>query len=329
MSERATTGAAPRFVLRRSLVESAFAADVARGLRARPKHLPPWYFYDALGSALFSAICELPEYYVTRTEAEILRGAASEMARAFRQPDRVVELGSGDGRKTRLLIEALLAQQPKLTYTPVDVDPSVLEAASRTLLNDFPSLRVEAVCADYRDAARLLGSNGRTAVLFLGSSIGNHDAQSATIWLRDLRRMLGRGDVFLLGADLQKPKEIVEPAYNDSLGVTAAFNLNVLARMNRELGAHFDVAAFEHRAFLNQQESRIEMHLVSRARQTVRIDALDLQVDFEKGETIHTENSYKYSRAHLQALADDSGFAIEQVWTDRQGWFADLLMTAR
>jgi dimethylhistidine N-methyltransferase len=328
MLERATLPR-ERYTLRRALSVRSFADDVRHGLTSSPKELQPWYFYDTLGSALFAAICELPEYYVTRAETEILRRFAPEMARALRGTDRLVEFGSGNCRKTRLLIEALVARQPPLMFVPVDVDPDTLESSARDLLSTFSSLRVDAICADYRDVGSVITPAEGTAVLFLGSSIGNLDPQSAGAMLRDVRRVLAAGDALLLGADLQKAKEIVEPAYNDALGVTAAFNLNILARINRELGGHFDLANFEHRAFLNEIESRIEMHLVSRERHSVRVDALAMDVILDEGETIHTENSYKYSDADLQDLAHQGGFTIQQMWTDSRRWFADVLMIAK
>ena len=304
-----------------------FAEDVRRGLSATPKFLLPHYFYDALGSALFGAICELPEYYVTRAETEILARRAPEIAAAFGQPARLVELGSGSARKSRLLIEALLAQQDELEYMPVDVDQSVLESSSRMLLDEFAELTIRAVCADFRDPATALQDlgDGRTVVLFLGSSIGNLDLDAAVAMLASLRKLLAPGDALFLGADLKKPKEILEPAYDDPLGVTACFNLNLLGRINRELGGDFDLSAFAHRALYDEAEGRIEMHLVSRRAQTVRVggDAFT----FAEGESIHTENSYKYDEATLDALAARAGFRIEKRWTDAKGWFADLLMT--
>lgn len=313
-----------RFTLRRAGLPRSFTDDVRGGLARPRKQLQPWFFYDALGSALFAAICELPEYYVTRAEVEILSRHGAEIARAFRQPQRLIEFGPGNARKTRLL----LAPDTRLTYVPIDIDPTMLESAAHDLLLQFPSLRIEAVCGDYRDASRLIAPGGRTAVLFLGSSIGNLDMNDAASMLRDARRMLNPGDSLLLGADLRKPKEIVEPAYDDALGITAAFNKNLLARINRELGGTFDVSKFDHRAFFNEAENRIEMHLVSRERQSVRIESLQLDVRFEKGETIHTENSYKYAEADLRALAREGGFEIETVWTDARHWFADVLMVA-
>lgn len=295
------------------VAERTFTEDVRSGLTQQRKTLQPWYFYDALGSALFTAICELPEYYLTRCETEILSRHASSIVRAFGATDRIIELGSGDGHKTRLLLDAIGGRP---TYIPIDVDSNVF-----ALQSSFPNVRVEPIQADYRDLPSLVPPGPRTAILFLGSSIGNYDPASAVALLSDVRRA---SDVLLLGADLKKPKAILEAAYDDALGVTAAFNLNLLARINRELGGHFDLSAFEHRAFFNERESRMEMHLVSKRKQSVAIG--EYTVHFEEGETIHTENSYKYSEADLQELATESGFAIEQIWTDSRNWFADCLL---
>jgi L-histidine N-alpha-methyltransferase len=307
-----------------------FAEDVRRGLSATPKFLLPHNFYDALGSALFGAICELPEYYVTRAETEILTRHAAEIAAAFGEPARLVELGSGSARKSRLLIEALLAQQDELEYMPVDVDSGVLESSSRMLLDEFAELTIHAVCADFREPAVALSDLDKTlhtVVLFLGSSIGNLDFDAAVSMLSSLRTLLAPGDALFLGADLKKSKAVLEPAYDDPLGVTAAFNLNLLGRINRELGGNFDLAAFAHRAFYNEAEGRIEMHLVSRCTQSVRVGADTFS--FAEGESIHTENSYKYDEATLDALAARAGYRIERQWTDGSGWFADLMMVVR
>ena len=311
---------------RAAISRRSFADDVQYGLTQPQKELQPWYFYDGLGSALFAAICELPEYYLTRAETEILQRNASAIVGAFGTVDRVIELGSGDGRKTRLLLEPIAKP---FTYVPIDVDASVLEASARDLLSSFPAMHVDAICADYREIATLIAPAPHTVVLFLGSSIGNLDPASAAAMFRQVRSILTPGNSIFLGADLQKSKEIIEPAYNDSLGVTASFNLNLLARINRELGGRFDLASFEHRAFFNECESRIEMHLVSRRKQSVAIDGLQMNVEFEEGETIHTENSYKYRESDLQMLARESGFEIDQIWTDSRNWFADALLVAR
>lgn len=322
-----------RFALFRapSATPADFAEDVRAGLTAPRKSLPPRWFYDALGSSLFDAICFLPEYYVMRAEAEVLTTHVGEIAAAFGADAnlRLVELGSGLARKTRILLDAL---PDNIEYVPVDVDAATLERAGRDLLSEYERLRIVAVAADFSrpsNALRALAPpRGRTVVLFLGSTIGNLDPDAAVAMLTDLRSALAPGDALFLGADLRKSKTVLEPAYDDALGVTASFNLNVLARINRELGGHFDLAAFRHRAFYDAKLGRIEMHLASRRTQRVRIDALDLDVDFAKGETIHTESSYKHNAATLAALAKASGFTIEKTWTDSSEWFADVLMIA-
>jgi dimethylhistidine N-methyltransferase len=312
------------------MVRASFADDVRAGLTAPRKLLLPQYFYDALGSALFGAICELPEYYVTRAETEILALRADEIARAFGAPVRLVELGSGYARKTRLLFDAVLARQDELEYAPIDIDPHVLDESARELLNAYSRLRVSAVAADFRDVARAFAvlphCDRRTIVLFLGSTIGNLDPADAASLLRAIRSVLTPHDALFLGADLVKPLDVLEPAYDDALGVTASFNRNLLARINRELGGHFDVNRFAHRAFFNTEASRIEMHLDSRGAQRVAIDDLEIEIDFTDGESIHTENSYKYDDAMLATLAAEGGFAVERRWSDSRGWFADVLM---
>lgn len=318
---------AERFSLEQlPLAADDFAASVRAGLTAKRKMLEPRFFYDSLGSALFDAICELPEYYVTRSETEILTRHGAEIAAAFGSPVRLVELGSGSARKTRLLFDALLANQRTLDYAPVDVDAGMLEKSGRALLIEYPGLRVSALRGDFREPARALAalppSHERTVVLFLGSSIGNLDPSEAIAMLRNLRTAMRDGDALFLGVDLRKSKSVLEPAYDDALGVTAAFNLNLLARINRELGGDFDLSRFAHRAVYDEQLGRIEMHLASRGAQTVHIAGYE--VHFEDGETIHTENSWKYDDASLATLAAEAGFTVEQRWSD--GRFADVLM---
>jgi dimethylhistidine N-methyltransferase len=316
-----------RFALiEREVARGDFAADVRRGLNAPRKFLLPLYFYDALGSALFDAICELPEYYVTRAETSILSARAGEIVSAFGGPIRLVELGSGSAKKTRILLDALGGD---VEYVPVDVDRTMLEKTGRNLVQDYDRLRVTAICSDFRQpslalADILVGSHIRNIVLFLGSTIGNLDIDEAIAMLADLRTALHPGDALFLGADLRKPKPILEAAYDDPLGVTAAFNLNLLQRINRELGGNFNLSQFAHLAFFDEEIGRIEMHLVSRDAQTVRIG--DYEVRFDPGETIHTENSYKYDDATLARIARESGFSVERKWTDDRGWFADVLL---
>jgi len=309
-----------------------FAADVRAGLTATPKSLPPRWFYDDLGSTLFDAICFLPEYYVLRAETEVLTSFRNDIADSFGPHVRLVELGSGMARKTRILLDVLGARQTDTEYVPVDVDAAVLERSGRDLLSEYPALHIRAIRSDFSrpsiPLSVLAPSRARTIVLFLGSTIGNLDPDAAIAMLRDLRSALRPNDALFLGADLRKDRATLEAAYDDPLGVTASFNLNLLQRMNRELGGHFELASFAHRAFYDEARGRIEMHLVSRVAQRVRIDVLDIEVDFAEGETIHTENSYKHNDATLEALARESGFTIANTWTDVQRRFADVLMMA-
>ncbi|MDT7604306.1 MAG: hypothetical protein QOF61_2303 [Acidobacteriota bacterium] len=309
---------------------ASFAADVALGLTSRPKQLFPKYFYDELGSHLFEAICLLPEYYLTRAEDEILSHRAGEIASALGgEPLTLVEFGSGSSTKTRHLIDALLRRQSELLYLPVDISVSALEAAADALLETYPRLRVEAYAGDYDAAlARLKhdkSARGRTLALFLGSNIGNFDTADAESFLRRVCTVLRAGDALLLGADLKKDAGSLEAAYDDALGVTAAFNLNLLARINRELGANFDPRSFRHVAAYNERAGRVEMYLESTRAQVVNVAAVSLEVRFAAGERIHTENSYKYAPAELDALAAHAGFARGRAWLDAAERFSSNL----
>ena len=309
---------------------TGLAEDVRKGLSAEPKRFLPKYFYDELGSQLFEAICLLPEYYLTRAENEILQRYADQIAASVEGEKTLVEMGSGSASKTRLLIEALLRSQPELLFMPVDISATALESSSRILLQSYPRLRIEAFAADYFAGLIELGQKPRrrTLALFLGSNISNFDPAEAHRFLRAMRSVLNKGDALLLGADLKKDRAILEAAYNDALGVTSAFNLNVLARINRELGGTFDLHAFCHRAFYNEAEGRIEIYIESLREQTVRIDKLDLEVQFETGELIHTENSYKYDIAGIAQLATDTGFTCSRSWFDSQERFSSNLLLA-
>jgi L-histidine Nalpha-methyltransferase len=319
-----------RAVLMRDPV-AGFADDVLRGLSAEPKRFLPKYFYDELGSQLFEAICLLPEYYLTRAENEILERYASEIVASVPGHKTLMEMGSGSASKTRLLIEALLREQRDLLFIPVDISVTALESSSRILLQSYPRLRIEAYAADYFAGLAELGKHderGRTLALFLGSNISNFDKDDAIRFLRALRGVLQPGDALLLGADLKKDCEILEAAYNDSLGVTAAFNLNVLARINRELGGNFDLRAFKHRAVYKASLGRIEIYIESRCEQTVTIQKLNLEVRFTEGEQIHTENSYKYDLEDISNLAAESGFTRAHTWHDSQERFSSNLLLA-
>lgn len=309
---------------------AGLAEDVRKGLTAYPKRFLPKYFYDELGSQLFEAICLLPEYYLTRAENEILVRYADDIAAAVDGQKTLVEMGSGSASKTRLIIEALLRSQGELLFMPVDISETALESGSRILLQSYPRLRIEAFAADYFVGLAELGKKprGRTLALFLGSNISNFDREEAHRFLRAMREVLNEGDALLLGADLKKDPAVLEAAYNDALGVTSAFNLNVLARINRELGGSFDLHAFRHYAFYNQTEGRIEIYIESLKNQMVRIEKLDLEVSFESGELIHTENSYKYDTAGIARLASETGFTCTRSWFDSQERFSSNLLLA-
>ncbi len=301
-----------------------FAEDVRRGLTSNPKSLPPKYFYDALGSRLFEAICLLPEYYLTRAETEIFERHAAEIVAQLPGPTGMVELGSGSSIKTRLLIEAILSSQDRLHYQPVDISATMLEESAGKLLNDYPGLSITAHAGDYTAGlGSIVRRNGeKLLVLFLGSNIGNYPPDEARGLLQEIRGALQSEDGLLLGADLKKSPAWLLPAYNDAIGVTAAFNLNLLLRINRELEGNFDPTSFEHRAIYHELSGRIEMHLVSRVAQKVCLQGLGLEVDFQAGETIHTESSYKYDLSQLESLAQASGFQPAQTWLDSQARFS-------
>jgi dimethylhistidine N-methyltransferase len=294
-----------------------------------PKRLPPWLFYDEAGSRLFDEITALPEYYLTRTERLILARNSGEMIE--RAADglrlRIAELGAGSADKTRLLLSAAVARQARVVYEPVDVSATALLVAQARIEREIPGVRVMPLAMDYTNGFVLdsVARGERRLVLYIGSSIGNFEPEEALRLLRKVRAQLAPGDSLLLGVDLVKDDSILLAAYDDAAGTTAAFNKNMLARLNRELSADFDPAAFAHRAVWNEESSRIEMHLVSRESQQVRLAALDLVVEFQSGESIHTENSYKYSPGQAETLLAQAGFAPAECWTDPREWFAVCL----
>jgi dimethylhistidine N-methyltransferase len=298
----------------------SFLRDVMEGLSQPRKELNPKYFYDERGSALFEAICELPEYYPTRTEMAIMREHVAKMADRLGPDCLLIEYGSGSGRKTRVLIAALAP----VAYMPIDIAREQLARSAAELERDFPRLQVLAVCADYSRPLALPVDERtqarRRVVYFPGSTIGNFTLPEAGRFLREARATVGTGGAMLVGVDLKKDEALLHAAYNDAQGVTAAFNLNLLARINRELGADFDLGAFHHKAFYHAAMSRIEMHLVSDRRQTVTVAGH--RFEFAAGETIHTENSCKYSVDEFQALARTAGFSPERCWTDPASLFA-------
>ena len=309
---------------------AGLAEDVRRGLSSKPKRFLPKYFYDQLGSQLFEAICLLPEYYLTRAENEILELYADEIVSSVEGDTTLIEMGSGSASKTRLIIEALLRKQSELLFIPVDISASALDSSSRILLQSYPQLKIEAYAADYFAGLAELEKQqrSRTLALFLGSNVSNFDPDEALKFLHALRQVLRSGDALLLGADLKKERRVLEAAYNDALGVTAAFNLNVLARINRELGGNFDLTAFKHRAFYNEAAGRIEIYIESRRVQTVSINQLEMEVEFGEGEQIHTENSHKYDLSDIGKLASETGFTRARTWLDSGERFSSNLLMA-
>lgn len=301
-----------------------FRADVLAGLSRPQKRLPSKYFYDAAGSRLFDRITELPEYYPTRTELAIMQAHAGAMAARCSPRCLLIELGAGSLVKVRLLLDRL--DRPA-GYVPVDVSGEHLRAAAKELAADYTGLGVHPVVADFtRPFEAPPVPAARRVVYFPGSTIGNFDPAEADELLRRVARLVGPGGGLLLGIDLRKEPAVLEPAYNDTRGVTAAFNRNLLVRINRELGADFEPAAFRHRAFYNRERSRIEMHLVSACEQRVQVG--DRAFALRAGESIHTENSYKYGLAELAHRAADCGLRTDETWTDASGYFAVLYLTA-
>jgi L-histidine N-alpha-methyltransferase len=313
-------------------ISDKIASAVYEGLMSRPKWLPSWLFYDAAGSRLFDQITGIPEYYVTRTERAILAKHASEIiSKAAGQSIlRIVELGAGSADKTRILLTAAADRQDTVFYEPVDVSATALVEAQLRIEDELPGVIVCPRVQDYTQDLELDSTlpNERRLLLYIGSSIGNFEPGESLMLLERVRAAMDPGDCFLLGVDLVKDEAVLQAAYDDAGGVTAAFNRNLLTRLNRELDADFSLASFGHRAVWNPAESRMEMHLVSAKNQEVWLPGIELRVNFEVGESIHTENSYKYRRGDAEALLSKAGFAPQETWTDERGWFAVVLARA-
>jgi dimethylhistidine N-methyltransferase len=308
-----------------------FRDEVILGLLQDRKSIPPRFFYDRKGSELFEKICEQPEYYPTRTEKAILESHVGEIVERIGTQATLIELGSGASVKTRLLLNELA---DPCAYVPIDISRDFLIQSSQELAQEYAGLPVLPVWADYTGTLsrleRELADHSKKVLFFPGSTIGNMEPSQAEVFLKDCSWFLGHSGEsgkMLVGFDLVKSPKILDAAYNDAAGVTAAFNLNLLERMNRELSATFDLSRFEHRAFFNAQDSRIEMHLLSREAQVVEVGGR--QIAFRPEETIHTENSYKYTMERFQAMAQATGFNCEKIWTDPKNWFAVALLEAK
>ncbi|MCC5611835.1 L-histidine N(alpha)-methyltransferase [Nostoc sp. CHAB 5834] len=315
-----------RLVGATQIVASTTGSDVIKGLTQTSKSLPPCYFYDDRGSELFEQICDLPEYYLTRTETTILQQYASEIAKITGACE-LVELGSGSSTKTRILLNAYQQLDYPLHYLPIDVSTGILESSAKQLLRDYPLLQVYALAGTYELAlAKLLPTQLPSRMIcFIGSSLGNFTPNECDVFFSQITQALQVGEYFLLGIDLRKPKQILEPAYNDSQGVTAAFNLNMLEHLNQRFEGNFDTTQFEHWAFYNESEHQIEMHLRSLRSQIVELCALNLKVNFALGETILTEISRKFDLNTIKQQLTAQGLLPLQVWTHPNQWFGLLL----
>lgn len=308
-----------------------FSQDILKGLSSSPRHLFPKYLYDDLGSRLFEAICEVDEYYLTRSEDQILQNHADEIIGCVPNCETLIELGSGSAEKTRRLIDAFMRERGRLLFIPVDISATALSQSSQALLGSYPNLRIEAYAADYFQALEALPDPGEppVLVLFLGSNIGNFEPDEARNFLRAIRCVLRPGDVLLLGADLKKDRRTLEGAYNDALGVTRAFIINELERINRELDANFDLWSFGLRSFFNEELGRVEVYLESLRNQSVSIRSLNLQIELAAGERIHVENAYKFDSDTLRTLGEETGFELERTWLDDKKRFSSNLFRAR
>jgi L-histidine Nalpha-methyltransferase len=322
---------------KKTILLEDFAKEVKNGLERKKKKINPKFFYDKKGSELFEQICVQPEYYLTLTEYKIIIENINSLLKYYDSTDIcIVELGSGSSKKTKILLNYFLKKQEgNLHYFPIDISQEMLYKSSLKLQSDLPKIINHPIASDYfegiRTVTKFIGSQknipNKKLILFLGSSLGNFEQKDAIIFLRNLREMIDKEDALLVGFDLQKKKNILEAAYNDVEGITAKFNLNILERINKELDGEFDLESFGHLAFYNQVKNRIEMHLISKVKQKVKVNKLNRVFDFERGETILTENSYKYSLKSIERLATKSNLRVERNFLDKNEWFNLALLT--
>lgn len=319
----------------RFIVNNEFSKDVESGLNDKQKHISPKFFYDKKGSKLFEEICKQPEYYLNRTESQILKNSVDEILEIIGDEEiSLVELGNGNSLKTRILLGPLLSGLKNVSYFPIDVSLKMLKKSISDLFSEYANLKIYGICSDY--VTGLVKINDfmkskknvpkRKFIIFLGSSIGNFDPKQAQIFLSSIAKYVKKDDLLLIGIDLEKDKSILDRAYNDKNGITAKFNLNVLSRINKELDGEFKVSNFEHESFYNANKHRIEMHLISKIDQQVRIQAIGKTFHFKKGETIHTENSYKYSLDRLEKLVGKSGLQVVKNFVDPKKQYTLILL---
>jgi L-histidine Nalpha-methyltransferase len=319
----------------RFIINNEFAKEFTKGLNDKQKHISPKFFYDKKGSRLFEEICMQPEYYLNRIESQILKNSVDEILKIIGgQEISVIELGNGNSLKTRILLGPFLAKLKIVSYFPIDVSLKMLKKSIRDLYREYANLQIYGICSDY--VSGLVKTNefmklktkipNKKFIIFLGSSIGNFDPKEAMNFLHSVARYVLKDDLVLIGIDLEKDKSILDRAYNDKKGITAKFNFNVLGRINRELNGEFNISNFEHKSFYNIRKHRIEMHLESKLDQQVRIGAIGKAFYFKKGETIHTENSYKYSLPRLNKLVKKAGLQVIRSFTDQNKQYALILL---
>ncbi|MGI0102489.1 MAG: L-histidine N(alpha)-methyltransferase [Nitrosotalea sp.] len=312
----------------KTFINSTIVKEISYSLSQKKKFIHHKFFYDATGSNLFEKICRLPEYYLTRTEIEILRSVKSELSKHLVGNYALIELGSGSSTKTRNLLEVLTTKQNDVEYYPIDIS-NILKDSSINLHDEYDNLRITGIIDQYETGLEFIRQldHKEKLVAFLGSSLGNFDPNHAIEFLKKIRSSVRKGDLFLLGVDLVKDVTILEKAYNDSRHITAKFNLNLLSRINRELGANFDQDKFEHVAIFNKRQKRIEMYLRSRVKHDIFVSVTDLLLKFKKDELIHTEYSYKYTISQIKKMAKKIGFKPVQIWTDEKNYFALVLFS--
>lgn len=319
----------------RFIVNDEFSKNVESGLNDKQKHISPKFFYDKKGSKLFEEICKQPEYYLNRIESQILKNSVNEILKIIGDEEiSLVELGNGNSLKTRILLGPLLSKLKNVSYFPIDVSLKMLKKSISDLFSEYANLKIYGICSDYVTGLAKINDfmkskknvPKRKFIIFLGSSIGNFDPKEAQIFLRSIAKYVKKDDLLLIGIDLEKDKSILDRAYNDKNGITAKFNLNVLTRINNELAGEFNVSNFEHESFYNGDKHRIEMHLISKIDQLVRIQAIGKTFHFKKGETIHTENSYKYSLDRLEKLVGKSGLQVVKNFVDPRKQYTLILL---
>ena len=317
------------------IINNEFVKDVEKGLADKQKHISPKFFYDKKGSKLFEEICDQPEYYLNRSESLILKRSVDEiMDKLGEKQISIIELGNGNSLKTRILLKPFLANLRKVCYFPIDVSLKMLKKSIKDLSKEYVNLEIFGICSDYvsgltkiNDFMKMKNNIPKNKlIIFLGSSIGNFHPKEAKNFLYSLKRYIRQEDALLIGIDLEKDKRILDKAYNDKKCLTAKFNLNILARINRELDGEFKLSSFEHKSFYNIHKHRIEMHLESKLDQEVRVGAIKKTFHFKKGETIHTENSYKYSQNNLNELVKNAGLEMIQSFTDRKKQYTLILL---